>query len=45
MTVKQDKHGRKGNIGMVCLSTEKQAKLAIKMLNKTNQCVANEYTH
>ena len=36
MRVRQDKHGGKGNIGMACLATEEQAKLAIKMLNKTN---------
>ena len=35
MTVRQDKHGRKGNIRMACLATEEQAKLAIKILNKT----------
>ena len=35
MRVRQDKHGRKGNIGMACLATEEQAKLAIKMLSKT----------
>ena len=34
MRVRQNKHGRKGNIGMACLATEVQAKLAIKMLNK-----------
>ena len=32
-------------IGMAFLATEEQAKLAIKMLNKTNQFVANEYKH
>ena len=35
---RQDKHGNigniKGNIGMACLATEEQAKLAIKMPNK-----------
>ena len=41
--VRQDKHGRKDNIGIACLATEEQAKLAIKMLNKTKQYVANEY--
>ena len=30
---------------MACLATEEQAKLAIKMLNKTKQYVANEYRH
>ena len=30
---------------MACLATEEQAKLAIKMLNKTKQYVANEYKH
>ena len=45
MRVRQDKHGRKGNIGMACLATEEQAKLAIKMLNKTKQYLANEYKH
>ena len=39
--VRQDKYGRKGNIGMACLATKEQAKLAIKMLNKTKQYVAN----
>ena len=34
MRVRQDKHGRKGNIGMACFATENQAKLAIKLLNK-----------
>ena len=43
--VRQDKYGRKGNIGMACLATKEQAKLAIKMLNKTKQYVANEYKH
>ena len=33
MRVRQDKHGRQGNIGMACLATEEQGKLAIKMLN------------
>ena len=28
---------------MACFTTEDQAKLAIKMLNKTKQYVANEY--
>ena len=41
MRVRQDKYGRKGNIGMACLATKEQAKLAIKMLNKTKQYVAN----
>ena len=35
MRVRQDKHGRKGNIRMACLATEEQSKLAIKILNKT----------
>ena len=35
MRVRQDKYGRKSNIGMACLATKEQAKLAIKMLNKT----------
>ena len=39
--VRQDKYGRKGNIGMACLATKEQAKLAIKMLNKTKQYVTN----
>ena len=34
MRVRQDKHERKGNIGMTCFATENQAKLAIKLLNK-----------
>ena len=33
MRVRQDKHGRQGNIGTACLATEEQGKLAIKMLN------------
>ena len=33
MRVRQDKHESKGNIGMSCLATEEQAKLATKMLN------------
>ena len=41
MRVRQDKHERKGNKGMACLATKEQAKLAIKMLNKTKQYVAN----
>ena len=45
MWVRLDKDGRKGNIGMACLSTEEQAKRAIKMLNKTKQYVASEYKH
>ena len=36
MRVRQDKHGRQGNIGMACLATEEQGKLALKMLNKKN---------
>ena len=42
MRVRQDKHGRKGNIEIACIATEDQAKLVIKMLNKTKQLVANE---
>ena len=30
---------------MACLATEEQAKLAINMLNKTNQYEANEEKH
>ena len=45
MRVRQDKYGRKGNIGMASLATKEQAKLAIKMLSKTKQYVANEYEH
>ena len=30
---------------MACLATKEQAKLAIKMLNKTKQYVANEQKH
>ena len=45
MRVRQNKHGRKGNIGMACLATEEQAKLAINMLNKTTQYEANEEKH
>ena len=45
MRVRQGKHGRKGNIGMACLATEEQAKLAMKILNKTKHYVANEYKH
>ena len=45
MRIRQDKHGRKDNTGMACLATEEQAKLAIKMLNKTKYCVANKYKH
>ena len=45
MSVRQDKYGRNGNIGMACLATKEQAKLAIKMLNKTKQYVANQYKH
>ena len=30
---------------MACLATKEQAKLAIKMLNKTKQYVANQYKH
>ena len=36
MRVRQDKHRRQGNIGMACLATEEQGKLALKMLNKKN---------
>ena len=39
--VRQDKYGRKGNIRMASLATKEQAKLAIKMLNKTKQYVTN----
>ena len=45
MTERKSKHGRKKVIGMACLATEEQAKLAVKMLNKTKQYVANEYKH
>ena len=45
MRVRQDKYGRKGNTGMACVATKEQAKLAIKMLNKTKQYVANECKH
>ena len=30
---------------MACLATKEQAKLAINMLNKSKQYVANEYKH
>ena len=33
MRMRQSEHGRKGNIGMTCLATEEQTKLAIKILN------------
>ena len=42
MRVRQDKYKKKDNVAMACLATKKQAKLAIKMLNKTKQYVANE---
>ena len=45
MRIRQDKHGRKGNIGMACFTTEDQAKLAIKMLHYemiTSQKVPSE---
>ena len=45
MRVRQDECGRKCNVGMACFATEDQAKLAIKMLNKTKQYIANEYKH
>ena len=45
MRVRQDERGRKRNIGMACFATEDQAKLAIKMLNKIKQYIANEYKH
>ena len=45
MRVRQDKHGKKGNIAMACLATEEQPKLAINILNKTKQYVENEYKH
>ena len=45
MRVRQHKHERKGNIGMACLAKKEQAKLTIKMLNKTKQYVANEQKH
>ena len=45
MRVRQDKYGRKVKIGVSCLETREQAKLAIKMSNKTKQYVANEYKH
>ena len=43
--VRKGKYGRKNNIGMACLATKEQEKLATKMLNKTKQYVASEYTH
>ena len=45
MRVRQDECGRKCNVGMACFATEDQAKLAIKMLNKIKQYIANEYKH
>ena len=45
MRARQDKYGRKGNIGLAFLETKEQEKLAIKMLKKTKQYVANEYKH
>ena len=45
MIVRQDEHWKKGNVGMACFATDDQAKLAIKMLNKTKQSIANEYKH
>ena len=45
MRVRQDEHGREGNVGMACFATENQAKLAIIMLNKIKQYIANEYKH
>ena len=45
MRARQDKHGRKGNIGMACLAIEEQAKPAINMISKTNYYVANKYKH
>ena len=45
MRERQSKRGRNKIIGMACLATEEQAKLAIKMLNKTKQYVANKYKH
>ena len=41
MRVRQDEHEIKGNIGIACFATENQAKLAIKMLNKTKQYIGN----
>ena len=40
---KQDKHERKGNKTMACVTTEEKAKLARKMINKIKHYVANEY--
>ena len=45
MRERKSKHGRKKIIGIACLATEEEAKLAVKMLNKTKQYVANEYKH
>ena len=45
MRVRQDKHGIKDNIEMAWLTQEEPVKLAIKILNKTKQHVANEYKH
>ena len=45
MRVRQDKHEIKGNIEMAWLTQEEPVKLAIKILNKTKQHVANEYKH
>ena len=45
MTARQDEHRRKDNIEMACFATEDEAKLAIKMLNKIKQYIANEYKH
>ena len=45
MRVRQDEHGRKSKMRMACFAIENQAKLAIKMVNKTKQYIANEYKH
>ena len=45
MRVRQDERERKDNIRLACFAIENQAKLAVKMVNKTKHYIANEYKH
>ena len=45
MRVRQDERERKDNIRLACFAIENQAKLAVKMVNKTKRYIANDYKH
>ena len=41
--IRQDKYGRLGNAGMVCLETKEEANIAIQDLNEATRYIAKEY--